>query len=59
MRSHKGSIDTTHTPPPLSFYDTFKLEENALTELPFSYSVNAERGKRKKMVLSDSSDFAL
>ncbi len=24
MRSHNGSIDTTHTPPPLSFYNTFK-----------------------------------
>ncbi len=23
MRSHNGSIDTTHTPPPLSFYNTF------------------------------------
>jgi hypothetical protein len=25
MRSHNGSIDTTHTPPPLSFYNSFKL----------------------------------
>ncbi len=25
MRSHNDSIDTTHTPPPLSFYNTFKL----------------------------------
>jgi hypothetical protein len=24
MRSHNGSIDTTQTPPPLSFYNTFK-----------------------------------
>jgi hypothetical protein len=24
MRSHNDSIDTTHTPPPLSFYNTFK-----------------------------------
>jgi hypothetical protein len=24
MRSHNGSIDTAHTPPPLSFYNTFK-----------------------------------
>ncbi len=23
MRSHNDSIDTTHTPPPLSFYNTF------------------------------------
>ncbi len=23
MRSHNGSIDTTHNPPPLSFYNTF------------------------------------
>jgi hypothetical protein len=23
MRSHIDSIDTTHTPPPLSFYNTF------------------------------------
>jgi hypothetical protein len=26
MRSHNDSIDTTHTPPPLSFYNTFKLQ---------------------------------
>jgi len=25
MRSHNDSIDTTHTPPPLSFYNTFKF----------------------------------
>ncbi len=25
MRSHNDSIDTTHTPPPLSFYNTFKI----------------------------------
>jgi hypothetical protein len=25
MRSHNDSIDTTHTPPPLSFYNTFKM----------------------------------
>jgi hypothetical protein len=24
MRSHNGSIDTTRTPPSLSFYNTFK-----------------------------------
>ncbi len=24
MHSHNGAIDTTHTPPPLSFYNTFK-----------------------------------
>jgi hypothetical protein len=24
MQSHNGAIDTTHTPPPLSFYNTFK-----------------------------------
>jgi hypothetical protein len=24
MRNHNDSIDTTHTPPPLSFYNTFK-----------------------------------
>jgi hypothetical protein len=24
MRSHNDSIDTTYTPPPLSFYNTFK-----------------------------------
>jgi hypothetical protein len=24
MRSHSDTIDTTHTPPPLSFYNTFK-----------------------------------
>jgi len=24
MGSHNGSIHTTHTPPPLSFYNTFK-----------------------------------
>jgi hypothetical protein len=24
MESHNGLIDTTHTPPPLSFYNTFK-----------------------------------
>jgi hypothetical protein len=24
MRSHNDSIKTTHTPPPLSFYNTFK-----------------------------------
>jgi hypothetical protein len=23
MQSHNGAIDTTHTPPPLSFYNTF------------------------------------
>jgi hypothetical protein len=23
MRSHNDSIDTSHTPPPLSFYNTF------------------------------------
>ncbi len=27
MRSHNGSIDTTHTPPPLSFYNTFKRDD--------------------------------
>jgi hypothetical protein len=26
MRSHNGSIDTTQTPPPLSFYNTFNVE---------------------------------
>ncbi len=26
MRSHNDSIDTTHTPPPLSFYNTFKMQ---------------------------------
>ena len=26
MRSHNDSIDTTHTPPPLSFYNTFKFK---------------------------------
>jgi hypothetical protein len=25
MQSHNDSIDTTHTPPPLSFYNTFNL----------------------------------
>jgi hypothetical protein len=25
MRSHNGSIDTTHTSPPLSFYNTFNF----------------------------------
>jgi hypothetical protein len=25
MRSHNDSIDTTHTPPPLSFYNTFNI----------------------------------
>ena len=29
MRSHNDSIDTTHTPPPLSFYNTFKTLYNA------------------------------
>jgi hypothetical protein len=28
MRSHNGSIDTTQTPPPLSFYNTFKRKKN-------------------------------
>jgi hypothetical protein len=31
MRSHNGSIDTTHTPPPLSFYNTFKEPRNRFT----------------------------
>ncbi len=26
MRSHNDSIDTTHTPPPLLFYNTFKAK---------------------------------
>ncbi len=30
MGSHNGSIHTTHTPPPLSFYNTFKLFFNKL-----------------------------
>jgi hypothetical protein len=29
MRSHNDSIDTTHTPPPLSFYNTFNVKEIA------------------------------
>ncbi len=29
MRSHNDSIDTTHNPPPLSFYNTFKALEAA------------------------------
>ncbi len=27
MGSHNGSIHTTHTPPPLSFYNTFKVKK--------------------------------
>jgi hypothetical protein len=30
MRSHNGSIDTTHDRPPLSFYNTFNAEKKAL-----------------------------
>ncbi len=31
MRSHNDSIDTTHTPPPLSFYNTFNTVAGKLT----------------------------
>jgi hypothetical protein len=34
MGSHNGSIHTTHTPPPLSFYNTFKLlKESAIVAM--------------------------
>jgi hypothetical protein len=41
MRSHTGSIDTTHTPPPLSFYNTFKqMVENRLENTVVQYVEN-------------------
>ncbi len=35
MRSHNDSIDTTHTPPPLSFYNTYKERASSLVLLLF------------------------
>jgi hypothetical protein len=43
MRSHNGSIDTTLTPPPLSFYNTF-LSRHFGTHLNTAYDKRGEHG---------------
>ena len=40
MRRHNDSIDTTHTPPPLSFYNTFKGFKFSKNILLLNYKLN-------------------
>jgi hypothetical protein len=53
MRSHNDSIDTTHTPPPLSFYNTFNVTfhfetyfEKTQKLLAWTYQTMRKVGKR-------------
>jgi hypothetical protein len=47
MRSHNDSIDTTRTPPPLSFYNTFKAG-GVSTQLLYFYFTSKKNFKEKK-----------
>jgi hypothetical protein len=49
MRSHNDSIDTTHTPPPLSFYNTFNQKKSQFIKL---YKVRTTTAQRKKFLFS-------
>jgi hypothetical protein len=42
MGSHNGSIDTTHNPPPLSFYNTFKVIARKLITILGTSTVGAK-----------------
>ncbi len=49
MRSHNDSIDTTRTPPPLSFYNTFKQALTVCTkfssgEWPIMFTTMSKKG---------------
>ncbi len=41
MGSPNGSNDTTHTPPPLSFYNTFNRKYKYLEVIPMYFLANS------------------